>query len=39
MTLFAEQPAPAVAAPDRNVPRASNDPRGPRDVSPEAAEG
>jgi ribonuclease E len=31
MSLFTESPAPAVAAPDRNVPRASNDPRGPRD--------
>ena len=30
MVLFAETPAPAVAAPDRNVPRASNDPRGPK---------
>ena len=31
MVLFAEAPAPAVTAPDRNVARASNDPRGPRD--------
>jgi ribonuclease E len=30
ITLFTEQPAPPVQAPDRNVPRASNDPRGPR---------
>lgn len=30
MALFAEAPAPAVAAPDRRVARASNDPRGPR---------
>lgn len=30
MALFAEAPAPAVAAPDRRVPRASNDPRGTR---------
>lgn len=28
--LFGDTPAPAVAAPARNVPRASNDPRGPR---------
>ena len=32
MALFAEAPAPAVAAPDRRVSRASNDPRGPRDL-------
>ena len=32
MALFAEAPAPAVAAPDRRVPRASNDPRGPRSL-------
>lgn len=30
LSMFGEA-APAVAAPDRNVPRASNDPRGPRD--------
>ena len=38
MTLFAEHAAPPVATPDRNVPRASNDPRGPRDQGAEAAE-
>ena len=32
IALFAEAPAPAVAAPDRRVSRASNDPRGPRDL-------
>ena len=32
MALFAEAPAPAVAAPERRVSRASNDPRGPRDL-------
>ncbi|MFK8043092.1 MAG: ribonuclease E/G, partial [Congregibacter sp.] len=30
IVLFSETPAPAVAAPDRQVPRASNDPRGPK---------
>ncbi|KGE03589.1 ribonuclease E [Pseudohaliea rubra] len=30
ITLFSDTPAPAVAPPARNVPRASNDPRGPR---------
>jgi ribonuclease E len=30
MTLFSDTPAPAVEPPARNVPRASNDPRGPR---------
>ena len=30
MTLFSDTPAPAVQPPARNVPRASNDPRGPR---------
>jgi ribonuclease E len=30
ITLFSEQAAPPVELPDRNVPRASNDPRGPR---------
>ncbi|GAB5414330.1 MAG: ribonuclease E [Congregibacter sp.] len=33
MTLFSETEMPAVAAPERNVPRASNDPRGPRSES------
>ncbi len=37
MVLFREQPAPAVASPERNVPRASNDPRGPRDTDVESA--
>ncbi|WOJ95832.1 ribonuclease E [Congregibacter brevis] len=32
IVLFSETPAPAVAAPDRQVPRASNDPRGPKDA-------
>jgi ribonuclease E len=31
ITLFSENPAPAVAPTERNVPRASNDPRGPRE--------
>jgi ribonuclease E len=31
ITLFSESPAPAVAPSERNVPRASNDPRGPRE--------
>jgi ribonuclease E len=31
ITLFSESEAPAVAASERNVPRASNDPRGPRE--------
>lgn len=31
MTLFSESAAPAVAPTERNVPRASNDPRGPRE--------
>jgi len=30
MTLFSDTPAPAVEPPARNVPRTSNDPRGPR---------
>ena len=30
MTLFSDTPAPAIEPPARNVPRASNDPRGPR---------
>jgi ribonuclease E len=30
LVLFSESEQPPVAAPDRNVPRASNDPRGPR---------
>ena len=38
ITLFAEQAAPPVAAPDRNVSRASNDPRGPKADAVEAAE-
>jgi len=37
MVLFQEQPAPAVEAPSRNVPRASNDPRGPRASGEESA--
>ena len=37
MVLFSETPAPAVAAPDRQVPRASNDPRGSKTAS--SAEG
>ncbi|EAQ97939.1 ribonuclease E [Congregibacter litoralis] len=37
IVLFSETAAPAVEAPDRQVPRASNDPRGPKDaVSAEA---
>ncbi|MEE4278167.1 MAG: ribonuclease E [Halieaceae bacterium] len=31
MTLFSEAPAPAVPPPQRNLARASNDPRGPRE--------
>ncbi|MEM9758904.1 MAG: ribonuclease E [Pseudomonadota bacterium] len=37
MVLFREQTAPAVASQDRNVPRASNDPRGPRGTDVESA--
>ena len=37
MVLFSENPAPAVKAPDRNVPRASNDPRGQRADDAESA--
>ncbi|WOJ94171.1 ribonuclease E [Congregibacter variabilis] len=37
MVLFSETPAPAVEAPDRQVPRASNDPRGSKTAS--SAEG
>ncbi|WP_439100870.1 ribonuclease E [Congregibacter sp.] len=33
IVLFSETPAPAVEAPDRQVPRASNDPRGPKDTA------
>jgi ribonuclease E len=38
MVLFAENPVPPVEAPDRNVPRASNDPRGPRGQGADEAE-
>jgi len=38
ITLFAEEAAPPVAAPDRNMSRASNDPRGPKTDAVEAAE-
>lgn len=37
MVLFSETPAPAVAAPDRQVARASNDPRGSKSAA--SAEG
>ena len=37
LTLFNETEAPAVEAPSRNVARASNDPRGPRDSKAGAA--
>jgi ribonuclease E len=37
MVLFSENPAPAVQAPARNVPRASNDPRGQRANDAESA--
>ena len=30
LTLFKDSPAPAITAAERKVPRASNDPRGPR---------
>lgn len=33
IVLFSENSAPAVSAPDRSVPRASNDPRGPGNVA------
>jgi ribonuclease E len=37
-SLFRDSPAPAVTAPSRNVPRASNDPRGQRaDTAPAAS--
>lgn len=39
ITLFTESEAPPVAAPDREVPRASNDPRARKQEEPETAEG
>lgn len=38
MVLFAENPMPPVSAPVRNVPRASNDPRGQKGANADSAE-